>query len=153
MLKYVKYVVHFWWRFQQNWLLASKATQSNSFLVCLFLNHAQYVPVLVTQSCPALCNLPDSFVFGILQARKLEWVAIPFSKGSSQCRDLPHFRQILYHLSHQGSPQLSQWGFPGWESCGATHHVINLFAFFFCQQAIWHHVDNAKVYTTPKHLT
>ena len=57
------------------------------WFVCLFLNHAQYVPVLVTQSCPALCKLPDSFVFGILQARKLEWIAIPFSKGSSRPRD------------------------------------------------------------------
>ena len=29
-------------------------------------------------------------VHGILQARKLEWVAVPFSKGSSQPRDLPN---------------------------------------------------------------
>ena len=41
--------------------------------------------VLVVQSCPTLCDpmdckLPGSSVHGILQARKLEWVAIPFSK-------------------------------------------------------------------------
>ena len=41
---------------------------------------------LVTQSCPTLCNpvdcsSPDSSVHGILQARILEWVAIPFSRG------------------------------------------------------------------------
>ena len=46
------------------------------------------VCVLVTQSCPTLsdprdCSLPGSSVHGILQARTLEWVAIPFSKGSS----------------------------------------------------------------------
>ena len=29
------------------------------------------------------CNLPGSSVFGILQARIMDWVAIPFSKGSS----------------------------------------------------------------------
>ena len=29
------------------------------------------------------CSLPGSFVHGILQARILEWVAIPFSRGSS----------------------------------------------------------------------
>ena len=29
------------------------------------------------------CSLPGSSVHGILQARILEWVAIPFSKGSS----------------------------------------------------------------------
>ena len=56
---------------------------------------------------PMDCSLPGSSVHGILQARILEWVAIPFSRGSSQTqRSDPgflHFRQILYHLSHQGS--------------------------------------------------
>ena len=33
------------------------------------------------------CNQPDSFVHGISQARMLEWVAISFSRGSSQPRD------------------------------------------------------------------
>ena len=44
--------------------------------------------VLVAQLCPTLCDLmdgrpPGSSVSGISQARILEWVAIPFSKGSS----------------------------------------------------------------------
>ena len=48
--------------------------------------------MLVTQLCLILCNpmncsLPDSSVHGILQARILEWVAVPFSRGSSQPRD------------------------------------------------------------------
>ena len=33
------------------------------------------------------CSLPGSSVHGILQARILEWVAISFSRGSSQPRD------------------------------------------------------------------
>ena len=33
------------------------------------------------------CNLPGSFVHEISQARILEWVTIPFSKGSSWPRD------------------------------------------------------------------
>ena len=33
------------------------------------------------------CNLPGSFVHGILQARILEWIASPFSRGSSKPRD------------------------------------------------------------------
>ena len=33
------------------------------------------------------CSPPGSSVHGILQARILEWVAIPFSRGSSQPRD------------------------------------------------------------------
>ena len=50
------------------------------------------VKVLVTQSCPTLCDPmdcspPGSSVHGIHQAGILEWVAIPFSRGSSQSRD------------------------------------------------------------------
>ena len=65
------------------------------------------------QSCLTLCDPKDysssgSSVHGILQARMLEWVVIPFSRGifPSQGSNphLLHCRQILYHLSHQGSP-------------------------------------------------
>ena len=55
------------------------------------------VKVLVAQSCPALCNPmgcspPGSSVPRILQAGILEWVAIPFSRGSSWPRDqTPHW--------------------------------------------------------------
>ena len=43
--------------------------------------------VKVVQLCPTLCDPIDYTVHGILQARILEWVAIPFSRGSSQPRD------------------------------------------------------------------
>ena len=48
--------------------------------------------LLVTQSSLNLCNpmdcsLPGSSVHGLLKARILEWVAVPFSKGSSWPRD------------------------------------------------------------------
>ena len=50
------------------------------------------VCVLVSQLCPTLCDpvyssLPSSSVLGILQARILEWVAMPFSRRSSWPRD------------------------------------------------------------------
>ena len=50
------------------------------------------VEVLVAQSCLTLCNTmdcspPGSSLHGILQARRLEWVTIPFSRRSSQPRD------------------------------------------------------------------
>ena len=38
-------------------------------------------------NCVQLCNPPDSSVHGILQLRRVEWVAIPFFRGSSQPRD------------------------------------------------------------------
>ena len=44
----------------------------------------QMVKVKVAQSCPTLCDPMDYTVRGILQARILEWVAVPFSRGSSQ---------------------------------------------------------------------
>ena len=44
--------------------------------------------VKVAQLCPTLCNPKDYTVHGILQARILESVAFPFSRGSSQPRDL-----------------------------------------------------------------
>ena len=40
--------------------------------------------VKAAQSCPTLC---DPTVYGILQARILEWITFPFSRGSSQPRD------------------------------------------------------------------
>ena len=68
---------------------------------------------VVAQSCPTLCNpmdcsLPGSSVHGIFQARVLEWGAIHFLlQGIFPTQEsnpgLPHCRQTLYHLSHQGS--------------------------------------------------
>ena len=45
------------------------------------------VKVKVAQSCLILCDLMDDTVLGILQARILEWVAMPFSRGSSKPMD------------------------------------------------------------------
>ena len=65
----------------------------------------------ITQSCPTLhdpmdCSLPSSSVHGILQARILEWVAMPSSRGSSQPRDGTQVSHIACRfftvLSHQG---------------------------------------------------
>ena len=66
--------------------------------------------MLVTQSCPTLCNPmdfspPGSSVHGILQARILEWIVIPFSRGSSWPRDRTQVSCItdgFYQLSYQG---------------------------------------------------
>ena len=56
-------------------------------------NHTKVkVKVLMAQLCPILwdpvdCSLPGFSIHGILWARELEWLAIPFSRGSSQLRD------------------------------------------------------------------
>ena len=60
------------------------------FMVILFM--CACVCAKLLQSCltlcdPTDCSLPGSSVHGILQATILEWVAISFSRGSSQSRD------------------------------------------------------------------
>ena len=60
--------------------------------------------VLITQLSPTLCDpmdygLPGSSGHGLLQARILEWVAMPSSRGSSQSRDLNHIPFLHWHAS------------------------------------------------------
>ena len=52
-----------------------------------------------TRACPTLCHPMNCIVHGILQTRILEWVAVPFSRGSSEPRS-PALQQVLYQLSH-----------------------------------------------------
>ena len=85
-------------------------------LVISLIAHFEYsflqcacVPAKLLQSCLTLCDSIDyspagSSVHGILQARILEWVAMPAFRGSSQPRDqtLVSYifcigRQLLYH--------------------------------------------------------
>ena len=63
-------------------------TLSNVEIHWRVLSISMKVKVLVTQSCLTLCDHmdcspPPSSVHGILPARMLEWVAMPFSRGSS----------------------------------------------------------------------
>ena len=65
-----------------------------------------------TGSQPIDCGPPALLSMGILQARKLEWVAISFSRELPNPGiepSLPHCKRILYHLSHQRSPRILQW--------------------------------------------
>ena len=80
----------------------------------------------VTQSCPTLCDPMDYTVHGILLARILEWVAFPFSRGSSQPRDRTQVASIADFLPAEppgkpkntgvGSLSLLQQIFPTQES-------------------------------------
>ena len=55
---------------------------------------ASWSEVKAAQSCPTLCDPMDYTVHRILQARILEWVVIPFSRGSSQPRDQTQVSRI-----------------------------------------------------------
>ena len=54
--------------------------------ICVHI-YLYILKVKVAQLCPTVCGPMGDTVHGILQARILEWVAVPFSKGSSQPRD------------------------------------------------------------------
>ena len=76
------------------------------------------VCVLVAQLCLTLCDPmdyspPGSSICGIFQARILEWVAIPFSRGSSQPRDQTHI------------------------SCIAGRFFATLVTHFSCETMLW----------------
>ena len=82
-----------WWAYPQSKHPKRRKQKWHGLLRPSLRSHSAtllYHQVLATQSCPSLCNpivSPGSSVRGILQARILEWVAIPFSRGSSQPRN------------------------------------------------------------------
>ena len=77
--------------------------------VCHTRRHQKLHDLLSLCCNPMYCSLPGSSVHGISQTRILEWVAIPFSRGSSLLRidpaGSPAMQWILYQLSHQRSPK------------------------------------------------
>ena len=68
---------------------------------------SQRLKVKCSQSCLTLCDPMDYTVHGILQAGILERVDVSLTQGLNP--GLPHCRQILYQLSHQGSPRIPAW--------------------------------------------
>ena len=65
---------------------------------------------MCVQSCltlcdPMDCSLPDSSVYGIFQAKTLEWVAISFSRGSTRPRDRILYLLCLLHWQDGSLPQ------------------------------------------------
>ena len=94
-------------------LLSDGAVKQRSYCnrTCPVHRATKVCEVKVAQSCPTLCKPMDSTVQGILQARILEWVAFPFSEGSSLLRDRTQVscvscigRRIFYQLSYLGIP-------------------------------------------------
>ena len=60
--------------------------------------------VKVAQLCPTLCDPMDYTLHGILQARILEWIAFPSSRGSSQPRS-PALQADSLPAEPQGKPK------------------------------------------------
>ena len=73
------------------------------FSLVIYFKYVCVSRSVVSDSCnPMDCSMPGSSAREILQARIVQWISISFSRGSNP--GLLHCRQILYHLSHQGSP-------------------------------------------------
>ena len=82
-------------RLMENLKVTGKEREpGRNFYVCNIGNWGCAVKVKVTQLYPTLCNPMDYTVRGILQARILEWVAFPFTRGSSQPRDRTQVSRI-----------------------------------------------------------
>ena len=85
---------------------AGKESDMTEWLTLLYFHSWQFNEIrgeherVVAQSCPTLCDpmdcgLPGSSVHGIFQPIVLEWIAISFSKGSSQTRDRTPVSRIV----------------------------------------------------------
>ena len=106
-------------------LCATSVLSSASYIAAwLILQNADFFLLPCTYACvlsrvqlfcdPMDCGPPGSSVYGILQARILEWVVIPFSRGSSQPRDWTRVSciscivsWILYHWASWEFPSLA----------------------------------------------
>ena len=105
--------IEHWWQLIFIYPLVTASSHSKWFTYINSFKHRHYlmmwwlslVKVSVAQLCPALhdpmdCSLPGSsmefFVHGILQAKILEWVVMPSSRGSSQPRDQTWLSYISY---------------------------------------------------------
>ena len=105
------------------------------------------------QSCLTLCDPTDSSlsgfsIHGILQARILEWVAMPSSRGCSWLRDWTHVscdswvaggcRQILYHWATWEAV---------WYIVSAKYMLITSLPFWNCSQFVftWKHSHHISV--------
>ena len=112
-----------------------------------------YLCCLVAKSCSTLCDLmdcslPGFSVHGLFQARILEWVAFPFSRGSSWPRDQTHVshiscigRSLSFH--HQGNPsvaaeQLRECVYPFKGKKGPCPKVLLLLLLTVCFSLVLH---------------
>ena len=80
-----------WWpavyRVTQSWTRLKRLSSSSSSRSLSYLCACLVAQLCLTLCNPMDCSPPGSSVHGIFQARILEWVAIPFSRRSSQPRD------------------------------------------------------------------
>ena len=106
-------------------------------IICLWdfsMSLYTVVVVLVTQSClilcdPMDCSPPGSSVHGILQARILEWVTMPSSRGSSWPRDWVPGNQNKHNgglFSHYPSRNKRKYMHICFNTCPPSLYTVNM---------------------------
>ena len=100
--------VGFWWfppeSFSEPYPLPAEGAalpEGKWWFWCVCIKSLQ---LCLTLCDPMGCSLPGSSVHGILQARTLDWVGMPFSRGSAQPRDQTHILCLLHW--QVGSPEV-----------------------------------------------
>ena len=105
-----EYMVH-------SFLFVSSRNWEFGFFSLLHYGMLGTVKVKVAQPCPTLCDPMDYTIHGILQASTLEWVAFPFSRGSSQPRNQTvisciadgFFTNWAFREAHAGNRGCKEW--------------------------------------------
>ena len=102
--------------FYHVWLFATLWTVARQGPLSMVILQARILESEVAQSCltlcdPVDCSPPGSSIHEILQARILEWVAISFSRGSSQPRD----RTQVFRIAGR---RFNLWATRGWFCIG-----------------------------------
>ena len=96
-IPYLRMLQNLWpprapWQVTKRLIQAGRIKPAGSYFTVITLSALLSMCVLVAQLCltlhnPTDCSPPGSSLHGILQARILEWVAMPSSRGSCQPRD------------------------------------------------------------------
>ena len=88
-----------------HWVMMGLTGERGWLVLC---EHAKSLQLCTILCDPRDCSPPDSSVHGILQARILEWVAMPSSRGIFPTQGLNlgllHCRRIIYQMRYQGNP-------------------------------------------------
>ena len=142
--------------------------------VCVCVRvHAHVREHSVAQPCPTLCDpldcsLSGFSVHGISQARLLEWVAIPFSRGSSRPRDGTRVswvtfigRRILYHWATRKPCYYYVHGHAWLHSCVSpfvtpwtvVHQIPLSMGFFQAGILEWVAIPSSRGFSQPRDRT
>ena len=101
--------------------------------------------VKVAQSFLTVCNPMDYTVYGIIQAGVLEWVASPFSRGSSQPWDQTQVSRIAGGFFTSWAMEVNETNsrLPWWDSHQVHQIHIQMYLMYYCESVLFRRMDKA----------